>query len=387
VAPPPLLRPSNELVVTGLETHTCAMSLPVIFPLAITTALLAAPVPPVIITSASQQQQQQHLPVAAHSHRPAASPAAAPGVRSLSSSHRFEVADNCAMPQMRPERWTRTYSAPAVDAAIKTLEPRFRDHNLGRLFANTLPNALDSTVIHQQGENSLIGGKYDTFIVTGDIDAMWQRDSTNQAKPYLRFLKQQRGNDTTLTDFFRGLIARQAHNTLLDPYANAFQRSPDQTESNDDDTKRVGHSTAGYLAAVEAGRSYTGDEIDAMIPGIYERKYELDSLANVLDLAAKYYDASGGDLVPFDGKWLQAVDMIMRVMTEQQKSSEQQAREQPHELGPYNFGERARSTTRCTPAPPWHATARWKLTLICTLLAVHGVCRTQGARRRSPPTR
>ena len=86
-------------------------------------------------------------------------------------------------------------------------------------------------------------------------------------------------------------------------------------------------------------------------------------------------------------KWLQAVDMIMRVMTEQQKSSEQQAREQPHELGPYNFGERARSTTRCTPAPPWHATARWKLTLICTLLAVHGVCRTQGARRRSPPIR
>ena len=58
------------------------------------------------------------------------------------------------------------------------------------LFANALPNALDSTVIHSQSADSPIG-EYDTFIVTGDIDAMWQRDSTNQAKPYLRFLKEQ----------------------------------------------------------------------------------------------------------------------------------------------------------------------------------------------------
>ena len=91
---------------------------------------------------------------------------------------------------MRPASWTRTYQAPAVDAAIDRLLPQFKDKNLGTLFANSLPNALDSTVIHSSGAQSAIG-KYDTFIVTGDIDAMWQRDSTNQAKPYLRFLKDQ----------------------------------------------------------------------------------------------------------------------------------------------------------------------------------------------------
>ena len=48
----------------------------------------------------------------------------------------------------------------------------------------------------QKQDSNVLGGAYDTFIVTGDIDAMWQRDSTNQAKPYLRFLRQQRGKMT-----------------------------------------------------------------------------------------------------------------------------------------------------------------------------------------------
>ena len=46
---------------------------------------------------------------------------------------------------MRPASWTRTYQAPAVDAAIDRLLPQFKDKNLGTLFANSLPNALDST--------------------------------------------------------------------------------------------------------------------------------------------------------------------------------------------------------------------------------------------------
>ena len=100
------------------------------------------------------------------------------------------TAAGCALPQMRPAPEARTYSSPAVDDAIALLVPQFADPNLGTLFANAMPNALDTTVIHSQSSaESADIGPYDTFIVTGDIDAMWQRDSTNQAKPYLRYLK------------------------------------------------------------------------------------------------------------------------------------------------------------------------------------------------------
>ena len=48
--------------------------------------------------------------------------------------------------------------------------------------------------------------------------------------------------------------------------------------------------------------------------GIYERKYELDSLANPLHLAAQYYAASQ-DMTPFqDDKWLSAVELTLSTM-------------------------------------------------------------------------
>jgi meiotically up-regulated gene 157 (Mug157) protein len=248
------------------------------------------------------------------------------------------------VPQMRPQPWTRTYAVPAVDEAIKKLMPQFNDSNLAMLFSNTLPNALDSTVMHasasdQTCHNPLDGPEEclpDTFIVTGDIDAMWQRDSTNQAKPYLRFLKQQQHNDTTLTEFFRGLIRRQTANTLLDPYANAFSASKSAAPGTPgDESTKQGSSTAGYQRAAEEKQPYSGEQISAYVGGIYERKYELDSMMNPLDLATKYWEASGGDKLPFGPKWLAAVDLILSTMVDQQSSSEE---DQARPTGPaYNF--------------------------------------------------
>ena len=61
-------------------------------------------------------------------------------------------------------------------------------------------------------------GYRDTFIITGDIEAMWFRDSTNQVAPYWPYVN----SDPALKDLMCGLLNRQVRNVLFDPYANAF---------------------------------------------------------------------------------------------------------------------------------------------------------------------
>lgn len=92
------------------------------------------------------------------------------------------------------------------------------DTDLAVLFTNCLPNTLDTTVYYTPAGSPF--NKPDTFVLTGDIPAMWQRDSTNQVMPYLRYVLQ----EPRLQNMFRGLINRQAANVLKDPYANAYNR-------------------------------------------------------------------------------------------------------------------------------------------------------------------
>jgi meiotically up-regulated gene 157 (Mug157) protein len=98
----------------------------------------------------------------------------------------------------------------------------------------------------------------DTFVITGDIEAMWLRDSTNQVWPYLRFVN----SDVQLKNLIRGVINRQVKSVLIDPYANAFNLDPHSNQGHHDKTEKR--------------------------PGVFERKYELDSLAAVLRLSAGY---------------------------------------------------------------------------------------------------
>jgi uncharacterized protein len=199
-------------------------------------------------------------------------------------------------PHRRPAPEQRTLRSPAVEATVLRMKASIADPDLAWLFENCYPNTLDTTVT--LGE---LDGKPDTFIVTGDIAAMWLRDSSAQVWPYRTLAR----SDDTLQKMFRGLIHRHARCILIDPYANAFLEDP--------------HGTQPLEWAVL-------DKTE-MRPGVAERKWEIDSLCYPIRLAHGYWDATH-DSTPFDDEWRGAMTLVVRTFREQQR------REGP---GPYRF--------------------------------------------------
>jgi hypothetical protein len=200
---------------------------------------------------------------------------------------RFKAAH--PVPDKRPPVDKRNFVSPAVESQIRAVADSIADPELAWLFTNCYPNTLDTTVHFSLDAD----GRPDAFIITGDIDAMWLRDSTNQLRPYLSLVSQ----DTHLRDLFRGLINRQAACVRLDPYANAFLRHWQSTSKWEND-----HTE--------------------MRRGVYERKYELDSLCSVLRLSTTYYFQTGDDSC-FDQHWLQAVELIIQTLRAEQAGSEE----------------------------------------------------------------
>jgi len=187
----------------------------------------------------------------------------------------------------------RNFSSPAIEKAITEFKGNVKNKELGWLFENCFPNTLDTTVfLKAKGANP------DTYIITGDIDAMWMRDSTAQIWPYLPFMK----SDPALQNLIAGVINRQAKYILKDPYANAFY---------DDETKE-GHWK---------------DDLTEMKPGIHERKWEIDSLCYPIRLSYHYWKATK-DTTPFDASWKKAIESILKTFKEQQRKESQ---------GPYSF--------------------------------------------------
>jgi meiotically up-regulated gene 157 (Mug157) protein len=196
----------------------------------------------------------------------------------------------------RPAPADRRFSSPAVEAAITRVGARIVDPELRLMFGNCLPNTLDTTVFPGTFE-----GHPDTFVITGDIDAMWLRDSSAQVWPYLRFCKE----DKKLASLIEGVIRRQSRCILLDPYANAFMRN-----------------------ATDPPLSWAVHDQTDMKPGVGERKWEIDSLCYTVRLAHGYWKATG-HTQPFDAQWRASARRIVETFLVQQRRS--------NDRGPYHF--------------------------------------------------
>ncbi len=195
----------------------------------------------------------------------------------------------------RPQPADRNFSSPAIEEVIDRVRAQIADPTLAAMFARCFPNTLDTTVF--PGTRN---GQPDTFVITGDIDAMWLRDSSAQVWPYLPFAKR----DPKLAALLAGLVRRQARNILLDPYANAFLRSPS-----------------------DPPLSWAVRDKTEMKPGVGERKWEIDSLCYTLRLAHGYWTHTG-DRSPFDAEWKASAWKIVETFREQQRLTGP---------GPYSF--------------------------------------------------
>eukprot|EP00658_Telonema_sp_P-2_P023021 TRINITY_DN19224_c0_g2_i4.p1 TRINITY_DN19224_c0_g2~~TRINITY_DN19224_c0_g2_i4.p1 ORF type:complete len:403 (-),score=42.12 TRINITY_DN19224_c0_g2_i4:11-1219(-) len=149
----------------------------------------------------------------------------------------------------------------------------------------------------------------DSFVITGDIPAMWLRDSTNQVLPYIPFANQ----DAGLQELVCGLIRRQARQVSTNRYANAFNMDPSP----------AGHHTDTVTTQPQVCWGQSGY--------VYENKYELDSLVNVLQLSNQYYNSTK-DMSCFQGDptWLSAVTDILETLRVQQVGTDESFTDPPY---------------------------------------------------------
>lgn len=193
----------------------------------------------------------------------------------------------------RPAEQDRLFRSEAVENKIIEVQGLLSNPRLAWMFANCFPNTLDTTVHYRTNED----GSPDTFVYTGDIHAMWLRDSGAQVWPYVQLA----GEDEELRRMIAGVITRQFKLINIDPYANAFNDGP-------------------------TGGEWMSD-ITEMNPNVHERKWEIDSHCYPIRLAYEYWKKTG-DTSVFGQDWLDAIRNILKTLKEQQRKDS---------LGPYSF--------------------------------------------------
>ncbi|HLK27436.1 MAG TPA: glycoside hydrolase family 125 protein [Puia sp.] len=204
----------------------------------------------------------------------------------------FSFSDD--FPVVRVAESQRKFKSVAVEKAIADVKKNIGNKEIAWLFENCFPNTLDTTV-----DFEIINGKPDTYVITGDIDAMWLRDSSAQVYPYLSLIKE----DKNLKQLIEGVIRRQTKCILKDPYANAFYKDENKISE------------------------WKATDVTDMKAGIHERKWEIDSLCYPIRLAYGYWKETG-DTSPFDKDWMEAMRLVVKTFKEQQRKDGD---------GPYTF--------------------------------------------------
>ncbi|MDO5570141.1 MAG: glycoside hydrolase family 125 protein [Bacteroidales bacterium] len=205
----------------------------------------------------------------------------------------------------RPAQAERKFVSTIIEQTIKDFNKTVKDQELQWLFSNCFPNTIDTTVFYEEKN-----GKPFTYVITGDIDAMWLRDSSAQVYPYVSFVSK----DKKLDKMIQGVINKHTECVHFDPYANAFNNAP------------VG--------------SHWETDITDMKPELHERKWEIDSLCYTIRLSYGYWKQTKNK-EPFDDKWLEAQKIIYRTFKEQQRKENK---------GPYSFlrnGDRVEDSQPC----------------------------------------
>ena len=210
-------------------------------------------------------------------------------------------------PTVRPVSSERKFQSTAVETRIAEVKRAIADTELAWLFENCFPNTLDTTVTFGVRDN-----RPDTLVVTGDINAMWLRDSTAQVTPYLPLAR----DDKKLKDLIAGVINRQTHCILIDRYANAF--------------------SFGAKAC-----PWGVNDKPPITSELCERKWEIDSLCYPIRLSHAYWKTTG-DTSCFHSEWQQAARLILKTFREQQRLDGP---------GPYRF---QRSTDNPIDTPPFN---------------------------------
>ncbi|MET1007814.1 MAG: glycoside hydrolase family 125 protein [Propionibacteriaceae bacterium] len=174
-----------------------------------------------------------------------------------------------------------------LDRAVSDVRKATGDDQIAALVERSMRQNLDAvTEVLDDGTS---------FVLTGDIPAMWLRDSAAQVRPYLMLAAE----DEQLADTLVGVLRRQLAFIALDPYANAFKRGSEP--------------------------SWHAADLTELRPEVWERKYEIDSLAFPIELAAQLH-AVGRDEV-IDDSFQQAAALIIDLWE----------RERDHAASTYSF--------------------------------------------------